>query len=637
MPKKKKPEKRIQKPVNKIAAVYNQNKKSVTPVWVLPFILILTIAAYIPALSGGFVNWDDPEYVTSNLLIRDLSNLRALITTSIQGNYHPLTMISLAINYKISGLDAWSYHLFNLFFHLINCWLVFRLAFLLSRQNLIIAFTTSVLFAVHPMHVESVAWVSERKDVLYSLFFLAGLITYTKYVDTNSRKQFALTIFFVVLSLLSKPAAVVFPLVLFCIDLLRKRPLTFKLFVEKIPFLIPALVMGYLTYSAQSGLGATGGADIFPLSTRIFMAFYGYMMYILKLFIPFNLSPFYPFPALNKSLPIAYTLAPVFLIASLVLFYFSLKKNRVVAFGLSFYLANLILVLQILPVGSAVIAERYSYMPYIGIFYILGSLLSNFSLLDTKKAFYVLIPVSILFSILTYKQSGIWKDGASLWDYAIKTNPNSKAYFNRAILHQSEKEFDKALDLLNKAIKENIADPNVYTTRANIYFELKKYDLAAIDYHKAIALKPGNVTTYDNLGSLYGALQKYDSALFYYDKLVSIKKDYKQVYYKRAQTYLKVNRYNDAIKDFQTFLSFEPNNADIYNTIGFCFRVQSEFKESVEQISKAIELNPQPMYYLNRSYSYFGLKNIEAAKKDALAAKQAGATIEPGYAKALGL
>jgi hypothetical protein len=160
------------------------------------------------------------------------------------------------MNYSISGLDAWSYHLFNLLFHLINCVLVFRLARQLSNQNFIIAFTTAILFAVHPMHVESVAWISERKDVLYTLFFLAGLISYTKYVDTNSKKQFWLTLLFLVLSLLSKPAAIVFPLVLFCIDLLRKRQFTIKLILEKIPFVVPAFVIGIMTYSAQVDIGS---------------------------------------------------------------------------------------------------------------------------------------------------------------------------------------------------------------------------------------------------------------------------------------------------------------------------------------------------------------------------------------------
>src|SRR5580765_4347601 len=194
MAKKKKSEKHIhaaktnqERNVHRPGAVRSKNVN--LPGWILPFILGVTFIAFIPALKAGFVNLDDGDYVTNNPLLKNISDLKSLLTTPVQGNYHPLTMLSLSLNYLISGENAWSYHLFNIIFHIINCFLVFRLAMLLSKNNTVIAFTTAMLFGIHPMHVESVAWVSERKDVLYSLFFLAGLICYTRYSDTNSRKQ----------------------------------------------------------------------------------------------------------------------------------------------------------------------------------------------------------------------------------------------------------------------------------------------------------------------------------------------------------------------------------------------------------------------------------------------------------------
>ena len=149
-----------------------------TPGWIVPAIIIITLIVFIPVFSAGFVNLDDDDYVRNNFMITDFSHIKLLLTSPVQGNYHPLTMFTLFINYQMSGLNPWSYHLFNIIFHLLNCFLVFRLALLLSKENNIIAFTTALLFGIHPMHVESVAWVSERKDVLYGLFFLAGLISY---------------------------------------------------------------------------------------------------------------------------------------------------------------------------------------------------------------------------------------------------------------------------------------------------------------------------------------------------------------------------------------------------------------------------------------------------------------------------
>jgi Tfp pilus assembly protein PilF len=615
-----------------------KKKESPNPTWAIPFILLITVAAYLPVLNAGFVNWDDEAYIINNALLKNFSNFQALITTPVQGNYHPLTMISLAINYSISGLDAWSYHLFNLILHLINSLLVYSLASKLSNQNFIIAFGTAILFAIHPMHVESVAWVSERKDVLYTLFFLAGLICYIKYVDTYSKKQFILSILFLILSLLSKPAAIVFPLVLFCIDLLKRRSFNFKLMLEKIPFLIPALIIGVLTYNAQSTVGATGeGVFSFALSTRVLMAFYGFMMYIIKLIFPFNLSPFYPFPVANMKLPEIYYIAPIFFIAAVILFFYSMKKNRVFAFGISFYFANLILVLQILPVGGAVIAERYSYVPYIGLFYIVAWLINHFTSSIKKKAILIILPVSILFSFLTYQQSGIWHSGATLWDHAIKTNPSFKAYMNRAQLLRQEKDNPKALDYYTKAIELNNSEPEGYTSRGNVYVDLKKYDLAYADYKKALLLRPKYPNAYDNIGVMFSLQEKYDSALIYLSQAINIKPDYKPAYNNRAFTYVKLQDYEAAIKDYQTYLTFEPKSADVYNSIGFCLRAQKKFQESLEPSNKAIEMNPQPLYFLNRSYSYFGLNNLEMAKKDAMKAKEGGIQIEENYAKKLGL
>ena len=424
MSKKNKPGKHKQ-----ILPVKNLNKKS-TLQWIIPFILLVTFLAYIPVLKAGFVNWDDGDYVTENLLIRSFANIKLLFTTPVQGNYHPLTMISLAFNYAISGSQAWSYHLLNLLLHLVNCILVFRLALLLSNRNIIIAFTASILFGIHPMHLESVAWVSERKDVLYGLFFLAGLISYTKFADAGLKKHYWLTLVFFILSLLSKPAAIIFPLVLFCIDLLRKRKFNLRSVSEKVPFFILSVLLGVLTLSAQKTAGAAG-VEAFSMGTKILFGFYGLMMYFINMILPLNLSPFYPLPALNEKLSMAFYLAPLFFATLTVLFIYSLKKIRPLAFSILFYVVNLLLVLQVFTVGSAIIAERYTYIPYIGLFYAAGWMIDRYAKSNLSKSYIIILPVTLLFSIATFRQASIWQDGVSLWEHAIKTNPSSRAYTNR--------------------------------------------------------------------------------------------------------------------------------------------------------------------------------------------------------------
>jgi tetratricopeptide (TPR) repeat protein len=630
MAKKKKTEKHIHSKTAKL-------KINRVPSWHIPLILIITFIIYIPALNAGFVNWDDPDYVgENNYLIRDMSRLPELLTTSVQGNHHPLTMFSIALNFAISGDNAWSYHLFNLIFHLINCLLVYRMALLLTKNNTLVALVTSLFFGIHPLHVESVAWVSERKDVLYALFFIAGHISYTKFVDSNSKKQYWLTLLFLVLSLLSKPAAVIFPVSLLCIDIFRNRQFSFKLITEKIPFFIPAILMGLLTISAQKDVGATG-EDYFGLGKNILFGFYGIMMYIVKMILPFKLSAFYPFPPLNEKLSVVYYAAPLFTLLLGLLTYFTWKKYRFVAFGIGFYIVNLVLVLQIFSVGSAVIAERYTYVPYIGIFFIIGCLLARFAKTNMTKAYSIIFPVALGFSILSFLQAQTWKNGTTLWDNVIKNQPSSRAYSARATLLRKEKKYNEAINYYTQAIKLNAIDHESHNNRANIYMDLNKFDSAFIDYKQALAIKPDYHVAFDNLGGWYARRNRYDSALYYFNLVLREKPDYKVTYSNRGLTFMALKRYDEAIKDWQTFLAYEPNAPDVINTIGLCYRMQGKYQDALGYINRAIQLSPEAPFFLNRSYAYSALNNIENARKDALTAKQGGVQIDATYAASLGI
>ena len=658
MAKKKKVEKHIHSKISK-------PKAAPIPKWHIPLILIITFIIYIPALTAGFVNWDDPDYVGENsYLIRDLSRFGELFTTPVQGNYHPLTMFSLALNFAISKDGEWSYHLFNLLFHLANCYLVYRLAFLLSKNNSLIALVTSLLFAIHPMHVESVAWISERKDVLYTLFFIAGHIAYTKYIDTSSKKQYWLTLLFVILSLMSKPAAVIFPVSLFCIDILRRRPFSFKLIIEKIPYFIPAVIMGLLTMNAQKTVGATG-EEYFGLGKNILFGFYGIMMYFVKMIIPFKLSTFYPFPALNEKLPIAYYVAPVFSVLLAAVTYFTWKKHRFVAFGISFYIVNLLLVLQIFSVGSAVIAERYTYVPYIGLFFIAGCLLDRFAKGNMTKVYAVMIPVTVIFSLLAFQQARTWKSGETLWDNVIKNQPCSRAYSARATLlrrdanklkgeadvaknakrdqeanlkyAEANKNYKQAIDYYTEAVKLNAIDHESYNNRANIYMDQNNFSAAIVDYKQALIVKPDYFVALDNMGALYARRGMYDSALYYFTKVLEQKPDYKVTYSNRGITYMSLKRYEEAIRDWQRFLSYQPNDPDVTNTIGECYRMLGKNQEALGFINTAIQIEPRAEYFLNRSYTYKNLNNIDNARSDALRAKNAGIRLNAEYAATLGI
>jgi tetratricopeptide (TPR) repeat protein len=445
-----------------------------------------------------------------------------------------------------------------------------------------------------------------------------------------------LTNLFFILSLLSKPSAVIFPLAILCIDLLRKRKLSVKLFVEKIPFFALALLMGIVTYFAQAKAGSFGKVH-FEVINKVLYGFYGIMMYIVKMIAPVNLSVFYPFPALNSDLPIEYYIAPLFFVVLAMIFYFSLKRNRIISFGILFYLVNLLLVLQLLPVGSAVIAQRYAYIPYFGLFFIIGWLIDKYASGNTSKALWIVGPVTLILSFFTWKQAATWYSSATLWDQAIKTRPSAKAYAIRAMLLRKEKNYDLAIDYYNRALQLDKSDYELYSNRGNVYFDLKKPELAISDYRQALSMKPNFPEALDNMGAQFAILGQYDSALKYSTQAIAIKPDFKNAYVNRALTYMRVNRNEEAIKDWEKFLQFEPSAADVYNTIGSCYQAMGKYRESLAPITKAISMTPDPAFYLNRAFAYSALKDFESAKKDALFAKQNGVQIPADLAKTLGM
>jgi tetratricopeptide (TPR) repeat protein len=408
------------------------------------------------------------------------------------------------------------------------------------------------------------------------------------------------------------------------------------LITEKLIFFIPAIAMGILTIMAQKEAGAIK-EDAFGLDKTVLFGFYGIMMYAIKMIVPFNLSPFYPFPPINESLPVSYYIAPVFFLMLSILFFYSYKRNRLISFGIVFYLVNLLLVLQIFSVGSAIIADRYTYIPYIGLFIIAGWAIDRYAKGNIVKANYLIIPITIFFSVLTFTQSGVWKHGAALWDQAIKSQPSSRAYSARASLFKKEGNYNKAIEYYSEAIRMNKIDHESYNNRANIYMDQNKFDLALEDYKKAIAIKPGYHTAFDNIGAMFARKNQLDSALIYLDKALQIKPDYKPAYANRGLVLMNLQRYQEAIKDWEKFLQYEPNDADVINSLGSCYRFIGKLNESLVQINRAIELSQQPPFYLNRSYTYSALNNLEAARNDALTAKRNGVQIDPAYASSLGI
>ncbi len=252
-------------------------------------ILFIALLSYLPALNNGFV-WDDDDYIKNNLLIRSI-NLKEIFSTNLMGNYHPLTVLVYAIQYKFFEVSEKGYHAFNLFLHLLNVLLVFFAVFRLSNKS-IVALVAALLFALHPMHVESVAWASELKDLLYTFFFLASYIFYMKYLDDGKNKYYVFALFLFLLSLLSKAMAASLPLLLVLTDYFKGQKFNAKTLLQKVPFFLLSLIFGFVAVHAQKSSGAVDTAT-FDMGQRIIFASYGFITYLVKLALPLQLCSYY--------------------------------------------------------------------------------------------------------------------------------------------------------------------------------------------------------------------------------------------------------------------------------------------------------------------------------------------------------
>ena len=301
-------------------------------------IAIITLIVMFPSFYTGFINFDDLQYVTQNSYIRNLNseNLRAILLTDVNGtgNWHPLTMLSLALDYMFSGSNPKGYHLTNILLHILNTLLVFRFTFMVCKrlkikEYLLLSVTASLLFGVHPMHVESVAWVSGRKDLLYTCFYLVSLLFYLEYTVKPKRYYYFLSMLFFILSLLSKAMAVTLPVVLILVDHMSdRRQKDRKVILEKIPFFTLAIIFGIVAVFTQKSGGAT---EIIRnrFFDQVVFASYGFTEYILKLIWPFHLSPYYPYPErIHGAIPLPIYLSLISILILIYLLYYFVRRQK---------------------------------------------------------------------------------------------------------------------------------------------------------------------------------------------------------------------------------------------------------------------------------------------------------------------
>lgn len=519
----------------------------------------LTFIIYLPALENSFVEWDDYVYIVNNPIIRrmDFSFLQLVFSTPINSNWHPLTTISWALDYLIWGLDPRGFHLSSIILHSLNTLLASALATQISarytktdyaeKRNLFAGAVTALLFGLHPYHVESVAWVSERKDLLCQIFYFLSVISYLKYNNQTSSARFyyAASFIFFILALMSKPMAVSLPLVLLLLDftLNANRPVN-KIISEKIPFAALSLISSIITILAQNTGNTIMTLEEQSFFERLAAALRAYVFYLYKTILPVGLSPYYPFPHKSQLLDIVFFISLLVFAGISIYCGMVIKKKKYFLSAWLFFLITLAPVIGLVQVGAQAAADRYTYLPSMGIFIILGAFVARLFYDNRLK-----LPVSLFLILMTaslsygtLKQIPVWKDTLSLWSKVIEEYPDRAvlAYYNRGVLYSAAGKYDEALKDYSKALLLKSDHWMIYYNRALVLSQLGMNQEAVNDLTKAIGLYPNDPDAYNNRGGAHAKLGNFEEAISDFKKSIELNPDNPTAYQNLKVIYSKI-------------------------------------------------------------------------------------------------
>jgi protein O-mannosyl-transferase len=563
-------------------------------------IAAVTFIAFSSSLSDGFTNWDDEKYITNNPYLRNFSidNVKNNVLFRY-GYYQPLTMLSYMVEFAAFQLRPAGYHFTNILLHCINALLVFALIFGLTGRHKI-AVLVSLLFALHPLRVESVAWVSERKDVLSSLFYFLSLLSYVRYLKNARRRSYLSCMLFFVLSLLSKPMAISEPLILMLIDYLMNKKPDKKNLLEKTPFFAIAVLCAALAYATQKSAGAISEYPSFWL--RVCVPFYGMLFYLVKTIVPAHLSAFYPFPVNpGNGLKAQMLASPLLIVGIATAVYYSRTCSKKAVFGALFFLVTIAPVLQIVPIGKFLVAERYTYIPLIGVYFIFAEGLAsvyNTRLKNNPAAKKVsltcLCLLLLAYACATYQRCGVWKNSLALWNDVIAQFPVAFAYNHRGVAYHAKGDYNAAILDYTQAIALDPKYTVAYNNRGLSYKSIDNNDRAVDDYTQAIKLDATFAQAFMNRGVAYHAIGDYDRAIRDYSQAITLNPRYVKAYSDRGAACQAKGDYDRAIGDYTQAILFDPRFAEAYTNRGLAYHAKGDDGRALDDLKKACGLGYYP-------------------------------------------
>jgi tetratricopeptide (TPR) repeat protein len=552
-------------------------------------LVALTLVVFARTLGNGFVDYDDNQYVTINPTVQEgvtIDGFAWAFTTRTASNWHPVTWLSHMLDVSVFGVKPWGHHFTNILFHAANVALLF-FALELMTQAVWRSALAAALFAVHPLHVESVAWVAERKDVLSTFFGLLSLLAYVRWVHVKSSPRRTAAVAWVYfaalgcfgLSLMAKPMLVTWPCVLLLFDVwplerlrftraainrtpIQQQPSFVTLLVEKVPFFALSIASSAMTLWAQHEGGVVASLQRVGLEHRVFNAIVAYAAYLWRTIWPFDLAVVYPHPG---HWPASTIVASVAALALLTILACLLAMRRRPAFmvGWLFYLGTLVPVIGLVQVGSQAFADRYTYVPLIGVFIMIAWSLSARGYRLTAAASAAVI---VALSGASIAQIGHWRDTVSLFEHAIaSTDRNYIAHVNLSFTWAKQSQFERAARHFSKALAINplFARDNDFLGRELI--EQRRWNDARAHYEELMRIFPEHATVRANLAGVHAS---------------------------ESRELIRQGRPADAVAPMRLAVEFQPNDAEFHRDLGLALAASGELEQAIQALQAALRINP---------------------------------------------
>ncbi len=608
--------------------------------WIPVILFLATLALYAPVRNFAFVNYDDPDYTTANLHVRGgltADGIAWAFRSTEAANWFPLTWMSHMLDVQLFGLDSGWHHLTNAMLHALTTALLFLLLFRTTGAPGRSAFVAAV-FAAHPLHVESVAWVAERKDVLSALFWVLTLLAYVRFVERRTAGRYAVVLVAFACGLMLKPMIVTLPLTALLIDFWPlRRALTRAVFVEKAPLFALAAAVSVIVFLAQRGGGAVLSIDQLPLLERVSNAVVSCAVYALKLFWPSRLAVFYPFPAAVSTWQ---AIAAGLLLAGVSAFAIHARERRPFWFvGWFWYLVTLMPVIGIVQVGLQARADRYTYIPLIGLAIVLGWGVAEW--ISPRIAMGAAVVACLCWAVAARSYIAAWRDSETLFEYALaSTSGNYVAYNNLGVALRDKgdssgaiRNFEAAIAIrpgaadaqsnlgesllrlgrlddatphVEEALRLRPSSPEAHVNLAAILSKRGKTEDAAAQYRAALQLDPANAEAHAGLGAILTDLDRPAEALRDLTEAVRLKPDDADAHYNLGRLFGLTGRTADAIGEFTQAIRLRPNDPQARYNLGVALAVTEQFDRAADEFRAAIRLDP---LYTN---AHFNLGNVLA-------------------------